>query len=898
MKHSQKVNGPQITTISIGSGGENNVPTTIDIGNGLTIGTLNMGTGMTTGVVNIGTSVNGGKSIINIGGVGDEVNVMGSLTYINTTNLDVSDNLITLNKGAGSATIKGAGIVLSQLSNAVETTPGWIRTDGTNARSWEIVPPNHPVSGFEEGGNGLAVCNVAKSATSDTLPVVGLRTTKVSLSGTQNLILKPDGNVGIGYADAALASVPNFPSSLLHIESTAGNQITLGSGNESSNGVNYVRTFLSSPISGNSNVILAVGRTSVDRATNISNISSGFRLAYMDTGSGSSSTLTLACTQNDTTFSTPSLTFFRNDGTALFSSNVCIENSKFFRMYSSTFSATANPSFEIDVSNGTMRIGGGGGGTTVSDTTPGSMTLVGHLILNDSNVAPTTANRPAVGKRGMLRFNSTHNSAEIFDGSKWADVGYYAGLPLGAIIAYPSNTVPGPSFMLCNGASLLNTGTYADLFALIQYTYGGSNPNFNLPNIKGRTIVGVDSTDTAFDSLGEIGGFKTHTLSEGEMPGHTHPVPIPEIGVTGSIQSTFQGAASTSSANGAHGHDYIMFVDSGDSNWLGGGIADPTMSTGMGAWTYTGLPKNNYTTAGIMGQRTVTGIDGDGNHVHSFTPTGTVQTSNLQGGKTTAIQATATGKGSSLPHNNLQPYIVLNYFIKVFKESSRYTSDPLVSDIRVKRNIEMLNSNQSIEMIRLLQPKRYEYIDRNMSVFAQHIGFIAQEAKLCIPESVCTKRDYIPNIYSMAKLTSSGPPGNALLTSVQHPISKIIREELLRNTDVILNATLPSCLKGIKLKMFNKSKECFYVCCVESIDDYNVLVEPLDATTTAALLSADYFVYGQEIEDYHYMNNDAVFSTLVSAFQALDKTCNELNKTCKRQELLITALIEKNNLKL
>jgi hypothetical protein len=150
----------------------------------------------------------------------------------------------------------------------------------------------------------------------------------------------------------------------------------------------------------------------------------------------------------------------------------------------------------------------------------------------------------------------------------------------------------------------------------------------------------------------------------------------------------------------------------------------------------------------------------------------------------------------------------------------------------------------------------------------------------------------------MAKLTSSGPPGNALLTSVQDPIAKLIRDELLRNTDATLNTNLPSCLKGIKLKMFNKSKECFYASCVESIDDYNILVEPLDATTTAALLSADYFVYGQEIEDYHYMNNDAVFSTLVSAFQALDKTCNELNKTCKRQELLITALIEKNNLKL
>jgi hypothetical protein len=90
------------------------------------------------------------------------------------------------------------------------------------------------------------------------------------------------------------------------------------------------------------------------------------------------------------------------------------------------------------------------------------------------------------------------------------------------------------------------------------------------------------------------------------------------------------------------------------------------------------------------------------------------------------------------------------------------------------------------------------------------------------------------------------------------------------------------------------------------------MVEPLDAVTTAKILSAYYFVYGQEIEDYHYMNNDAVFSTLVSAFQALDKKCKLQNDilseqktilldqqdTMRTQQLLITTLIEKNNLKL
>jgi microcystin-dependent protein len=457
-------------------------------------------------------------------------------------------------------------------------------------------------------------------------------------------------------------------------------------------------------------------------------------------------------------------------------------------------------------------------------------------------------------------------------------VGYYAGLPLGAIIAYPSDEVPGPSFKLCDGR-LMDKASYKDLFDLIKYTYGGSGNLFNLPNIKGRTIVGFNSTDTAFDSLGKVGGEKNVTLGINHMPGHTHPIPAPTINVTGSVSSTFTGKfASITGGNHQHTFNDEYFVDSGDSSWMSGGDRNANKSTGKSG-TY-----SKYT-------------NGTGEHTHNYTPEGTVYSA--FSGSATISEIATQSTGGTQPHNNLQPYIVLNYFIKVTKESSQYTSDPLViSDIRVKRNIEMLNSNQSIEMIRLLQPKRYEYIDRNMSVFKQHIGFIAQEAKLCIPESVCTKRDYIPNIYSMAKLTSSGPPGNALLTSVQHPIAKLIRDELLRNTDVILNTTLPSCLKGIKLKMFNKSKECFYVCCVESIDDYNVLVEPLDATTTAVLLSADYFIYGQEIEDYHYMNNDAVFSTLVSAFQALDKTCNELDKTCKRQELLINALIEKNNLKL
>lgn len=41
----------------------------------------------------------------------------------------------------------------------------------------------------------------------------------------------------------------------------------------------------------------------------------------------------------------------------------------------------------------------------------------------------------------------------------------------------------------------------------------------------GRVMVGLDSGQTEFDTLGETGGAKTHTLTVDEMPAHTHSVP-------------------------------------------------------------------------------------------------------------------------------------------------------------------------------------------------------------------------------------------------------------------------------------------------------------------------------------------------------------------------------------
>ena len=108
---------------------------------------------------------------------------------------------------------------------------------------------------------------------------------------------------------------------------------------------------------------------------------------------------------------------------------------------------------------------------------------------------------------------------------------------------YPVGSVYINASVSTNPATLLGFGTWTAFGA-------------------GRVLVGLDSTDTDFDSAEETGGAKTHTLTTSEIPSHTHTLDTSDNpGGTGAIEVAGGAPTSTQttqSTGGGQAHNNLQ----------------------------------------------------------------------------------------------------------------------------------------------------------------------------------------------------------------------------------------------------------------------------------------------------------------------------------------------------
>ena len=103
---------------------------------------------------------------------------------------------------------------------------------------------------------------------------------------------------------------------------------------------------------------------------------------------------------------------------------------------------------------------------------------------------------------------------------------------VGEIRLFAGNFPP-QGWAFCDG-SLISISENDVLFTLIGTTYGGDGQNtFALPDFRGRAPISVSSGN----SMGQMGGTETVTLTVSQIPAHRHPMQVANVPGTTNVPS-------------------------------------------------------------------------------------------------------------------------------------------------------------------------------------------------------------------------------------------------------------------------------------------------------------------------------------------------------------------------
>lgn len=148
--------------------------------------------------------------------------------------------------------------------------------------------------------------------------------------------------------------------------------------------------------------------------------------------------------------------------------------------------------------------------------------------------------------QGIFKYYSgawTDVYADIFYSKAEIDTKVNAAVPTGTMLPFAGSASP-TGYLVCNGAAI-SRATYASLFSIIGTTYGAGDllTTFNLPDLRGRTLVGVgtgSATGATNWVLGQAAGSEANAItSDGGIVKSQLPFAWVRWSQTGGIEASY-----------------------------------------------------------------------------------------------------------------------------------------------------------------------------------------------------------------------------------------------------------------------------------------------------------------------------------------------------------------------
>ena len=201
------------------------------------------------------------------------------------------------------------------------------------------------------------------------------------------------------------------------------------------------------------------------------------------------------------------------------------------------------------------------------------------------------------------------------------------------------------------------------------------------------------------------------------------------------------------------------------------------------------------------------------------------------------------------------------------------------SDTRIKDNIVDIDDEQALQTLRLIKPKTYGYVDKYKRGNENVIGFIAQEIKEILPKAVTITKDYIPNLYTKCTVSATDSSSILLVTS---PIDLSWCPSHDSSGNAFIEAAGNACSddfgnKQFNIRLYDKSNNEIKCKTTAILDKRRFMMDIsgskfLDASGNIALdKDGEYFLHGQEVDDFHQLDKNAIFTVVTAAIQDIDR---------------------------